>query len=131
MQVEKNTRAGRAVMFSRSQRLEQRIASQFRHEIAGEPTDSSESRRAGPCRARTTLVVVTMADDPYTKSILEGVMQEPFKCAPGRVHFDAALNPPIVGIFQVGVAASDMRDDSAVLSTERLEQFIRGVDGFR
>ena len=36
------------------------------------------------------------------------------------MQFDAALNPPIVGIFQVGVAASDMRDNSAVLSTERL-----------
>ena len=47
------------------------------------------------------------------------------------MHFDAALNPPIVGIFQIGVAASDMRDDAAVLSAERFEQFIRGVDGFR
>src|SRR5262249_5597868 len=72
-----------------------------------------------------------MTNDAHAKSLLERIMQEPFKRAPARMHFDGALNPPIVGIFQIGVATSDVRDNSAVLSVEYFEQVVRGVDCFR
>src|SRR4029077_9351178 len=122
---------GRTVVSSYSQGLKQCIASEFWHEVAGEPTDRSESRRAGARRAGTPLVVIAVADDADAKSLLEGVMQQPFERTPARMYLDGALDPPVVSIFHIGVAAADMRDDSTVLGLERLEQVIRGVDCVR
>jgi hypothetical protein len=47
------------------------------------------------------------------------------------MYLDGALDPPVVSIFQIGVAAADLRDDSTVLGLERLEQVIRGGDCVR
>src|SRR5947209_20374821 len=115
MQVQKDAGTGRAIVPSCTQRREQRIASQLRHEVAGEPAYRPEGRSAGTGRAGTSFVVVAVADDADPESFFKGIVQEPFKCTPRRMHFNGALNPPIVGVFQIGVSSSDLRDHSAVL----------------
>jgi hypothetical protein len=32
------------------------------------------------------------------------------------MHLDGALGPPVVGVFDIGVAAADMGDDAAILA---------------
>ncbi len=131
VQVHENPRAGRAVVPPLPQRLEQGIARQLRHEIAGEAADRAEARRARTGRAGPALVVVAVTDHADAESLLEGIVQQPFERAPGRMHLDGALQPAVMGIFQVGVAAADMGDDDGVLAFERAEQFVGGVDRIR
>ena len=112
VQVDEDARAGRAVVPPLAQRREQRVARQLRHEVAGQPADRAEGRGAGPRRAGPALVVVAVADDADAIALLERVVQQPFERAPGRMHLDGALEPAVVGVFQVGVAAADMGDDA-------------------
>src|SRR5476649_534829 len=46
------------------------------------------------------------------------------------MHLDAALDAPIMGIFEVGVASADMGDDTAVFAAQGLEQFVSGINRF-
>ena len=45
------------------------------------------------------------------------------------MHLDAAFEPPVMGVADIGVAPADMGDDHGVLAVQRAEQLIRGVDG--
>ena len=128
-QIEEQPRAGRAVVPPLAQRLEQRIARELRHEVAGETADGAEGRGAGAGGAGATLVIVAVADDPDAVALLERVVQQPLERAPGRMHLDGAFEPSVMGVFEVGVAPADMGDDHGVLAGERAEQLVRGVDG--
>src|SRR5581483_7164530 len=81
VQVHKDPRAGRAVVTPLPQRLEQGVARQFRHVIAGEAADRAEARRARTGGAGTSLVVVAVTDHADAESLLEGVVQQPFESA--------------------------------------------------
>ena len=88
-QIEEKARAGRAVVPPLAQRLEQGIARELGHEIAGEAADRAEGRGAGPRRAGPTLVIVAVAHDADAIALLERVVQQPFERAPGRMHLHA------------------------------------------
>ena len=113
--------AGRAVMPSFAQRLEQSVARQLRHEITGQSADRAECRCARRSRTWTPFVVVAVAHDADPIALVECIMEKPFEGAPGRVHLHAALDAPVVSFFDVGVAPADMGDDTAVLAVERFE----------
>ena len=55
-------------------------------------------------------MIVTVADDADAITLLERVVQNPFKGAPRRMDFDGAFHAPVVRIFQICVAPADMRD---------------------
>src|SRR5262249_19305241 len=128
-QIEEYPRAGGAVVAPPAQRREQSIARKLRHEVAGQPADRAEGRGARPRRARSPLVVVAVAYDADAVAFFERVVQQPFERAPGRVHLDAALEPSVMGGFDVGVTPADMGDDNGILPAERTKQFIRRVHG--
>src|SRR5665213_2693678 len=46
------------------------------------------------------------------------------------MHLDGALDTAVVRVMQISVAATDVRDDAAVLAGEPLEQLVGGVDRF-
>ena len=119
--VDEDAGAGRAVMLAAAQRLEQRIAGQFGHEIAGDAADRAETRGAGLGGARPSLVVVTVTDDADAIAHLERIVQDPLERAPGRVHFDCAFQLSVMGVFDVGIASADMGDHDGVLAGQRLE----------
>ena len=129
VQVEEQPRAGGAVVAPLAQRLEQRVARELRHEVAGEAADRAEGRGARPGGAGASLVVVAVADDADAVALLERVVQQPLERAPGRVHLDGALEPAVMGIFQIGIAPADMGDDHGILAGERAKQLVGGVDG--
>ena len=68
---------------------------------------------------RAALVVVAVADDADAIALLERVVQQPLERAPGRMHLHGALEPPVMGVVEIGVAPADMRDDHGVLAGER------------
>ena len=103
------------------QRLEQGVARELGHEIAGEPADRAEGRCARAGRAGAALVVVAMAYDADPVAARKGVMQEPFERAPGRMHLHRALEPAVMGIVEVRIAPADMRNDDGILAVERVE----------
>src|SRR5262245_63416959 len=84
-QVEKQARTGRAVMPPPAQRLEQGIARQLGHQIAGEPADRAEGRCARTGGARSALVIVAVTHDADAVAALERIVEEPLERAPGRM----------------------------------------------
>src|ERR1700686_156643 len=72
-------------------------------------------------------MVVAMADHADAKAHFERVVQDPFERAPRRMHLDRALDTPVMRIFDVGIAPTDMRDDAAVFGAHGFEQLIGGV----
>src|SRR6266511_2599086 len=128
-QVEEDASAGGAIVTPAAQRLEQGVAGEVGHEVAGQPADRAEGGGARPRRARSSLVIVAVAHDPDAIAFLERVVQQPFESAPGRMHLDAALEPPVMGGFDIRVTPPDVGDDHRVLAVERAKEFIRGVNG--
>ena len=118
--IEEQPRARRSVMPALAQRLEQRVARQLRHEVTGQPADRAERRGAWRRRAGAPFVVVAVADHADAKALLECVVQNPFERAPGRMHLDGALDAPVMGIFDIGIASAHMRDDAAVFAAQEL-----------
>src|SRR5262249_6167928 len=106
----------RAVMPARTQRLEQSVTRELRHEITREPADRPEGRGARRGRTRAALVIVAVANDADAVAHLERVMHEPFERSPTRVHLDGAFDAAVVGVFHVGVAPAHVGDDAAVLA---------------
>src|SRR5262249_15939625 len=76
-----------------------------------------------------SLVIVAVAHYAHAVALFEGVVQEPFEGAPGRVHLHATLEPPIVGAFDIRIAPAHMSDDHRVLASKRAKQLAGGVDG--
>src|SRR5262249_59716241 len=103
-------------------RLEQGIARELGHEIAGEAADRAERGRAGASGTGASLVVVAVANHADAVALLECVVQEPFERAPGRVHLHAALESPVVSAFDIRVTPADMGDDHRVLPSKRAKQ---------
>src|SRR5829696_9852 len=68
-----------------------------------------------------------MAYDADPVSGVECVMQEPFEGAPGRVHLDRALEPPVVSNANIGVTSSHMRDHDGIFAIERAEEVTGSV----
>ena len=128
VQIEIKPRAGGAVMASAPQRLEQCIACELGHQVAGEATDRAEGRGAGPGGAGPSLVIVAVANDPDTIALLERIVEEPLEGAPGGMHFDGALEMAVMGECDIGIASADMGDDDGVLVLERAEQLVGGID---
>src|SRR5437660_8261371 len=62
-QVEEHAWASGAIVVPATQRLEQGVAGELGHELAGEPADRTEGRGARPRRARSSLVIVAVAHD--------------------------------------------------------------------
>ncbi len=62
-------------------------------------------------------------------ALCEGIMQQPFERAPGRMHLDAALESPVMSAFDIRVAAANMGDDHRVLASKRVKQLAGGVNG--
>src|SRR6188508_591084 len=69
-----------------------------------------------------------MADHADPIAHIERIVQQPLERTPTRMHFDGALGPSVVSVFDVGVAAADMRDDAAILTFQKLEQLVGSVD---
>src|SRR5258707_5963060 len=111
-----------------AQRAEKGVGRDLGHEVAGAPADRAEGRGPGPRGAGSALVVVAVAHNPNAITLLEGIVQQPFEGAPGRVHLDTRLEPAVVRGFDVGVTAADMGDDHRVFTLERAEELIRRVD---
>ena len=55
----------------------------------------------GPGGARASLVIVAVADDADAIALLERVVQQPLERAPGRMHLDGALEPPVMGVTEI------------------------------
>src|SRR5262249_43136743 len=125
-EIDEQARAGGAVVAPPTQRLEQGVARELGHEITGEPANRAEARGARARVSGAALVIVAVAHDADAVALLEGVVQEPFEGAPGRVPLDAALEPSVMGALDVGVAPADMGDDHGVLAVERAEELVGG-----
>src|SRR5205085_1783728 len=99
-------------------------AVQLAHKIAGEPADGAERRSAGSRGPWAPFVIVAVAHDTDAIAFLESIVQQPFECAPGGMHFDRALKSSIVGELDVGVASAHMRNHDGVLALQRAEEFV-------
>ena len=95
VQVEEEARTRSTVVPPLPQCLEQGVARELGHEIAGEAADRAEGRGARPCGAGATLVVVAVAHHTDAKALrvavahhtdakalLERVVQDPLERAP-------------------------------------------------
>lgn len=58
--------------------------------------------------ALAALVAIGIGDDANARANREGIVQQPVEGAPVRVHLDRALQHAVMGVVQVGVAATDM-----------------------
>ena len=58
--------------------------------------------------ALAALVAIGIGDDANARANREGIVQQPVEGAPVRVHLHRPLQHPVVGVVQVGVAATDM-----------------------
>jgi hypothetical protein len=81
-QVEEEARTRSTVVPPLAQCLEQGVARELGHKIAGEAADRAEGRGARPCGAGATLVVVAVAHHTDAKALLERVVQDPLERAP-------------------------------------------------
>ena len=89
-------------------------------------------------RTLPTLVAIGIGDDADPRADREGVVQQPVKGAPVRMHLHAALQRLVVRVVQVGVAAADMRHAQHRLAlgpqcgvqrahVQRIERFVEQV----
>ena len=113
-----------------AQRLEEGIASELGHEVAGEATDRAERRGARSGGARAPLVIIAVTDDADPVAFLERIVKQPLERAPGRMHFHRTFEPSVVGERDIGIASADVRDDDGILAIECPEQLVGGEHGF-
>ncbi len=75
---------------------------------------------AGPA-----LMAVGIGVDTEPVSHFEGVLDQPFKGAPGGMGLEGAFHTTVMSHFDVGITAANMSKDDTVFFLQGLEQ-IRG-----